>query len=238
VSVDLVASDRAPGLFVVPEAVIPDDTEIAPHVTIYGGVELGSGVSIEQGAIVGRPQQVYARTRSPLRPSGEPTVIGDRSRIGSYTLVVAGARIGAGVYLGDQVSVREGTVLGGEAMIGRGCGISHSVHIGARTRLFAAAIVGPWTTIEEDVLVGPGVTFLSDETMGRRAPDAPPPGILVRRASRIGTGAILVPPLEVGEEGVVGAGAMVRDDVPARTVVAGSPAHHLRAVRDDELLGP
>ena len=35
---------------------------------------------------------------------------------------------------------------------------------------------------------------------------------------------------------MVGAAAMVRADVPPRTVVAGTPARPLRAVRDDELL--
>lgn len=235
-SIDLVASDRAPGLFVVPGTVIPDDAEIAPHVTIYAGVELGRGVSIEQGAIIGRPQQVHARSRSQPRPSGEPTVIGDGCRIGSHTVIVAGARIGAAAYLADQVSVREGSIVGDAAMIGRGAAVAHSVRIGARTRIFNAAILAPWTVIEEDVLVSPRVTFLTDPTMGRTA-DGPLPGILVRRASRIGTGAILIAPLEIGEEAVVGAAAMVRDDVPARTVVAGSPARHLRAVREDELMG-
>jgi acetyltransferase-like isoleucine patch superfamily enzyme len=42
--------------------------------------------------------------------------------------------------------------------------------------------------------------------------------------------------VESGTEAVVGAGAMVREDVPERTVVTGAPARHLRAVRDDELL--
>ena len=45
-----------------------------------------------------------------------------------------------------------------------------------------------------------------------------------------------MPPVEIGEEAVVGAAALVRADVPARTVVAGVPARVLREVRDDELL--
>jgi serine acetyltransferase len=97
-------------------------------------------------------------------------------------------------------------------------------------------LVGAWTTIEEDVFVGARVTFASDATMGRRDANAEWRGIVVRRGARIGTGAIVFSPVEVGEEAVVGAASLVRDDVPARTVVAGTPARHLRAVRDDELL--
>jgi acetyltransferase-like isoleucine patch superfamily enzyme len=235
VTAELVASDRAPGLFVVAGTAIPDDTEIAPHVTIYADVELGQGVSIEQGAIVGRPQQTHARSRAPEHSERETTVVGDGARIGSHTVVVAGARIGAEVYVSDLVLVREGAEIGDGAMIGRGCTIGHSSRVGARTRIFNETIVGPWTVIEEDVLVAPRVSFLSDPTMGRTAPGALV-GVLVRRASRIGTSAILTPPLEIGEEAVVGAAALVRDDVPPRTVVAGSPARHLRDVRKDELL--
>ena len=232
----LVASDRAPGLFVVPGVIIPDDAEIAPHVTIYSGVALGSSVSIEQGAILGRPQQIDARSRSPVRHEGAPTVIGDGCRVGSNTVVVAGARLASGVYLSDHVLVRESTVIAEDAMIGRGTSVSHTNSVGARTRIQNDSLVGPWTVIEADVLVSPRVTFVGDPTMGRRAADAASGGILVRRASRIGTNAILFPPLEIGEEAVVGAGALVRADVPPRTVVAGAPARHLRAVRDDELL--
>jgi UDP-2-acetamido-3-amino-2,3-dideoxy-glucuronate N-acetyltransferase len=236
VSTELVASDRAPGLFAEAGVVIPEDTAIAPHVTIYAGVELGRGVSVEQGAIVGRPQQIYARSSAPDTPEREATVIGDGCRIGSHTVVVAGARMGPGAYLSDYVSVREATMVGDDAMIGRGCALGHHTRIGARTRIFNDTIVAPWTVIEEDVLIGPRVTIISDPTMGRRPAGALTVDMLVRRASRIGACAILIPPLEIGEEAVVGAAAMVRDDVPARTVVAGSPARHLRAVREDELL--
>jgi UDP-2-acetamido-3-amino-2,3-dideoxy-glucuronate N-acetyltransferase len=232
----LVPSDRAPGLFVTPGTVIPDDAEIAPHVTIYAGVDLGLGVSLEQGAIIGRPQQIDARSRSPARAGAQVTVIGEGARVGSSTVVVAGARIGARVYLSDHVLVREGATVAEDAMIGRGTSVTHDVVVGARTRIQNNSLVGPSTVIEEDVLVSPRVTFVGDPTMGRRSAEAAPPGILVRRASRIGTGAILFPPCEIGEEAVVGAAAMVRADVPPRTVVAGTPARPLRAVRDDELL--
>ncbi len=232
----LVASDRAPGLFVAPGVTIPDDAEIAPHVTIYSGVALGGGVSLEQGAIVGRPQQIDARSRSPVQREGALTVVGDGCRVGSSTVVVAGAELGPRVYLSDNVLVREGTAIAEDAMIGRGTSVSHTNSVGARTRIQNDTLVGPWTIIEEDVLVSPRVTFVGDPTMGRRAADATSGGILVRRASRIGTNAVLFPPLEIGEEAVVGAAAIVRADVPPRTVVAGVPARHLRAVRDDELL--
>jgi UDP-2-acetamido-3-amino-2,3-dideoxy-glucuronate N-acetyltransferase len=61
-------------------------------------------------------------------------------------------------------------------------------------------------------------------------------GPTIRRGARIGGGAILCPGIEVGEEAFVGAGAVVTKNVPARTVVVGSPARVLRNVPEDELL--
>jgi UDP-2-acetamido-3-amino-2,3-dideoxy-glucuronate N-acetyltransferase len=229
-------SDRAPGLHLAPDVVVPDDAQIAPYVTIYSGVRLGSGVALEQGAIVGRPQQIDSGSRSPRRAAGETTEIGDGCRVGSNSVVCAGAHLGPGTYLGDHVLIRETAALGEAVMIGRGAVVSHSTRIGDRTRIQNYTLVGPWTFIEEDVLVSPRVTFLGDPTMGRRAPDAVPKGIAVRRACRIGTAAIISQDVELGEEAVIGAAALVRADVPPRTVVVGAPARPLRDVADDELL--
>jgi UDP-2-acetamido-3-amino-2,3-dideoxy-glucuronate N-acetyltransferase len=232
----LVASDRAPGLHVAPGTHLPADTEIAPHVTIYAGVQLGAGVTLEQGAILGRPQQIHGRSRSPRRAAGAPTLVGDGCRIGSNTVVVAGARLGDRTYLSDHVLIREAAVLGEDVMIGRGSVATHNTRIGDRTRIQNETLVGPWTELEEDVMVSPRVTFVGDPTMGRRAAEAVSGGIVARRACRIGTGAIIFQDVEIGEEAVIGAAALVRADVPPRTVVVGAPARRLREVTDGELL--
>jgi acetyltransferase-like isoleucine patch superfamily enzyme len=235
---ELQPSDRAPGLHVAPGTVIPDDAAIAPFVTIYANVELGPGVSLEQGAIVGRPQQIDERSRSPRRDGGEPTVIGAGCRVGSGSVVVAGARVGTGTYLSDLVLVREAAVVGEEAMIGRGCSVSRDSVVGDRTRVQNYTVIAPWTRVGEDVLISPRVIFISDPTMGRRALDAEAGEVVVERAARIGTGAIIFPGTTIGADSVVGAGAVVREDVAPRTVVAGVPARHIRDVDGAERFGP
>ena len=131
----LVPSDRAPGLHVAPGTPVPDDAQIAPHVTIYAGVELGSGLTLEQGAIVGRPQQIDARSRAPRRTGEETTTIGDGCRVGSNTVVVAGAHVGPATISSDHVLLREGAVIGEEVMMGRGSVATHNTRIGDRTRI-------------------------------------------------------------------------------------------------------
>lgn len=46
----------------------------------------------------------------------------------------------------------------------------------------------------------------------------------------IGTGAIILPGVTIGESSIVGAGAVVTKDVPAKTIVAGVPAKIVKSL--------
>ena len=74
----------------------------------------------------------------------------------------------------------------------------------------------------------------NDQTMARPGDDLR--GATLRRACRIGGGAVLLPGVEVGEDAFVAAAAVVTRDVPPRTVVMGSPARVFREVPEKELL--
>jgi len=49
----------------------------------------------------------------------------------------------------------------------------------------------------------------------------------------IGGRAVITPGVEIGDGAVVAAGAVVVDDVPARTVVGGNPAEEIREIDDE-----
>jgi UDP-2-acetamido-3-amino-2,3-dideoxy-glucuronate N-acetyltransferase len=102
----------------------------------------------------------------------------------------------------------------------------------------ANAYLTAYSTIEEDVFIAPCVVTTNDNYMGRTEKrHALRRGPTVRRGARIGSGAVLLPGVEIGEEAFIGAGAVVLHDVPARAVVVGNPARKIRDVPDDELLG-
>ena len=90
--------------------------------------------------------------------------------------------------------------------------------------------------IEDDAFLGPGVTLTNDHTMGRHPAGASLDPPTLRRACRIGGGAVVCPGVEIGEEAFVAAGAVVISDVPARKVMVGVPARELRDVPEDDLL--
>ena len=197
---------------------------------------LGEGVKVLEHAVVGKQPTLSPRSTARREPLA-PTVVGDGTTISTGAIVFAGSTLGARVIVGDQACVRERVAIGDEVVIGRGVLVENDTSIGARTRIQADAYVTAYSTLEEDVFVAPCVVTTNDNYMGRTERRlAAMKGPTIRRGARVGGGAILCPGIEVGEEAFVGAGAVVTKDVPARTVVVGSPARVLRDVPADELL--
>ena len=64
--------------------------------------------------------------------------------------------------------------------------------VGARVRIQTGCYITAHSTIEDDVFVAPGVTLTNDNTMGRHGPDYEIRGATLRRACRVGGGAVLV----------------------------------------------
>jgi acetyltransferase-like isoleucine patch superfamily enzyme len=55
---------------------------------------------------------------------------------------------------------------------------------------------------------------------------------LVKRCASIGSNATILPGVTIGERAIVGAGAVVTNDVPDYAIVAGVPARVIGDVRD------
>jgi acetyltransferase-like isoleucine patch superfamily enzyme len=124
----------------------------------------------------------------------------------------------------DQAHVRERTTIGDESVVGRGASVENDVRMGARVRMQTGSYVTAWSVVEDDVFLAPGVMLTNDPTAGRRPPDVELQGATLRRACRVGAGAVLLPGIEIGEDAFVAAGAVVTRDVPAGALVMGVPA--------------
>jgi acetyltransferase-like isoleucine patch superfamily enzyme len=228
-------SGRAPGLLIGEGVELPSTAQIGGNVVIHAGTELGEGVKVQDGAVLGKPVALGPRSRASAAPAPGLRV-GDAAVICAGAVVLAGAVIAAHAVVGDQAHVRERATVGGGSVVGRGSAVDNDVRIGARVKVQSGCYLTAFTLVEDDVFLAPGVTTTNDHTMGRHDREHELRGATLRRACRVGGAAVLLPGVEVGEEAFVAAGALVTRDVPPRSVVMGVPARAVRDVPDEDLL--
>lgn len=147
---------------------------------------------------------------------------------------------GVGVHIPQPELVNlYGCTIGDETRIGAFVEIQKNAIVGARCKISSHSFICEGVTLEDEVFIGHGVMFINDRFP--RATTAT--GLLqsgtdwsvirttVRRRASVGSGATILCGLEIGEEAVVGAGAVVTADIPAFAIVVGSPAKVIGDVR-------
>lgn len=225
----------APGLVLSPTASVGEGVIFGAHVVVHDGVVIGDDCAIGDFAVLGKTPRLGKRSTA-AGGALDPLVLEAGVVIGTHAVIFAGTQIGAGAIVGDQAFVRERTTIGPETVIGRATGVDNDVVIGARVRIQSQGYVTAYSVIEDDVFFGPCAMTTNDDRMARHPKGEPLHGATLRRACRVGGGAILLPGVEVGEEAFVAAGAVVTTDVAPRKVVMGVPARMVRDVPDEDLL--
>ncbi|HST38489.1 MAG TPA: acyltransferase [Conexibacter sp.] len=226
----------APGLVLSPTAEIGEGVRFGANVVVHDGVVIGDGVTIEDGVVLGKGPRLAPGSAAAAAGGGQPLRIAEGATICCGAIVFNGASIGPRAIVGDQAYVRERATVGERSVIGRGSAVDNDVTIGARVRVQTSVYLTAFSVVEDDVFVGPCAMTTNDDAMGRIAKGAPLRGATLRRACRIGGGAVLVPGVEVGEEAFVAAGAVVTRDVAPRAVVIGVPARVVREVPEEDLI--
>jgi acetyltransferase-like isoleucine patch superfamily enzyme len=131
-----------------------------------------------------------------------------------------------------------GCEIGDETKIGAFVEIQKNATIGRRCKISSHTFICEGVTIEDNVFIGHGVMFVNDMYPRATAPggtlqteqDWKVEKTLVKKGASIGTGVTVLANVTIGEDAIVGAGAVVTRDVPPRTIVAGNPARVLRSV--------
>lgn len=144
----------------------------------------------------------------------------DRRNSAVPTLDLKGinARIEPGAIIRDEVAI------GDNAVIMMGAVINIGAEIGARTMIDMNAVLGGRATVGEDCHVGAGAVLA-----GVIEPPSADPVVLGNNVM-VGANAVLLEGVQVGEGAVVAAGAIVTQNVPAYTVVAGVPAKVIKEI--------
>ena len=122
--------------------------------------------------------------------------IGDRTRIGSFVEIQSGASIGSDCKIEGHTFICDGVTIRDRVFVGHGVVFINDRH--------------PRATREDGALQGEG-----DWQMERT---------IVESDASLGSGAIVLGGLRIGEGAMVGAGAVVTRDVASGEVVAGNPA--------------
>jgi len=140
----------------------------------------------------------------------------------------------------DLVNVY-GCSIGDETTIGPFVEIQKRSSVGARCKISSHSFICEGVVIEDEVFIGHGVMFTNDTypraTTGgvlQTGNDWKVEPTLVKKGASIGSGATILCNLVIGEDAIIGAGAVVTKDVPPGMIVAGNPARVMRSVSADQ----
>lgn len=155
--------------------------------------------------------------------------------------------IASDVRLGKDVRIVQpelvnlyGCIIGDETKIGAFVEIQKNAAVGARCKISSHSFICEGVTIEDEVFVGHGVMFtndlypraVNDDGMLQTEADWNVVATRVKRRASIGSNATVLAGITVGENALVGAGAVVTGDVPDYAIVAGVPARVVGDIRD------
>jgi acetyltransferase-like isoleucine patch superfamily enzyme len=147
--------------------------------------------------------------------------------------VADSVRLGADVVIHhpDLVNLY-GCEIGTGSRVGTFVEIQSGVCVGVRCKISSHSFLCTGVTLEDEVFIGHGVMFTNDLWPCATNADGSLQGAgdwiliptLVRRRASIGSNATILAGVVIGEDAVVGAGAVVTRNVAPGAVVAGVPA--------------
>jgi UDP-2-acetamido-3-amino-2,3-dideoxy-glucuronate N-acetyltransferase len=148
-----------------------------------------------------------------------------------YRLIADDVELGAGVVVHSFANLY-GCRIGDETRIGTFVEIQRGALVGARCKIQSHTFICDGVTIEDEVFVGHGVMFVNDKHPAatteigelKATAEWELQRTVVERRASIGSGAVVLGGVRIGEGALVGAGAVVTKDIPAREIVAGVPA--------------
>ena len=210
---------------------------------LIGPSRVGRATIIDSSAIIGHPaKDNLAESRSLLRSAG--ATVGDGCTLRSNSVVYERSTIGSHVQVAHNVVIREDVTVGDGSVFGNGTVVREGARLGKNVRLMESVVISERAVVGSDVFVGPNVSFtagrhmtgalqasgqMSEEDAASQEGDYwKGPSVVVGCGVRIGANAVILAGVDLGDECVVAAGAVVSRNVAAGDLVAGNPARVLR----------
>jgi acetyltransferase-like isoleucine patch superfamily enzyme len=168
----------------------------------------GRNVTFGQNVVLRHPHKIHV---------GSDVVIDDNCLLDAKGTSNAGIRIGSGVFIGRNtiLSCKNGDIeIGDHANIGFNC----EVFSASRVRIGTSVLLAAYTYI-----IGGDHEF-EDQSKPVLAQARVSSGVTLEDGVWTGAGVKILDGITVGSRAVIGAGAVVREDVPAFAVAVGVPA--------------
>lgn len=156
-----------------------------------------------------------------------------------FSRIAPNVKLGKGVKIFGFVNLY-GCEIGDGTKIGTFVEIQKNAKIGKHCKISSHTFVCEGVTIEDECFIGHHVVFINDRYPAAVNAD----GVIqteadwkvvetrVCKRASIGSGAVILCGVKVGEGALVGAGSIVTRDVPSWTVVAGNPARVIRKIQE------
>jgi UDP-2-acetamido-3-amino-2,3-dideoxy-glucuronate N-acetyltransferase len=139
-----------------------------------------------------------------------------------------GVVIGEGTRIWHFCHLLKGTIVGKNCTIGQNVMIGPEVIIGDRCKIQNNVSIYKGVTLEEEVFCGPSCVFTNvynPRAFIERKHEFRP--TLVKRGATIGANSTIVCGVTIGSYAMVGAGSVVKSDVPDHAIVVGVPAEQV-----------
>ena len=210
--------------------IIEDNVRIGANVFIDSNTVIRSGVTIGEGAFIGSNciiGEYWMDFCLDHQLHEHPLIIGDNALIRSGSIIYAGCTIGNNFQTGHQVTIREKAKIGDNVSVGTLSDIQGNCRIGNYVRLHSNVHIGQLSVVEDFVWIFPYVVLTNDPT----PPSEHFVGVHIHPFAIVATGAIVMPGLDIGQDCLIGAGAIVTKSVEPYAVAVGNPAKIISDVR-------
>jgi acetyltransferase-like isoleucine patch superfamily enzyme len=147
------------------------------------------------------------------------------------------------VKLGENVKIFDfvnlyGCSIGDNSKVGTFVEIQKNASIGKNCKISSHTFICEGVHIDDNVFIGHNVTFINDKhpraanldgSMQTEA-DWKVVETYIKKGASIGSSSTIMCGITIGENAIIGAGAVVTKSVPANTIVAGIPAKFIRKI--------
>ena len=142
------------------------------------------------------------------------------------TYVDDSVSVGKGTKIWHFCHIMEGAQIGKHCVLGQNVFVARDVKIGNNVHLQNNVSIYAGVTLEDDVFCGPSMVFTNIVKPRSAFPSDASEYVptLVKRGATIGANSTILCGIIIGEYAFIGAGAMVRKDIPDYALVYGNPS--------------